>query len=309
LCAALSGCALVIPQTEALRTSWPADLPRHAELTQTPFFPQDEYQCGPAALATALAALKVPVTPEALVDQVYIPARKGTVQVEMLAAARRYGMVSYALAPSYTDVLREIASGTPVVVLQKYGVWPIEIWHYAVAIGYDAVSSRLALRSGEKPRLTMPLAVFEYTWKPSRYWAMVVVPPDRIPATADRARYLEAIVALERARQPRAAATAYATFLSRWPDDLAAGVGLANAHYALGDLLQAEAALRRALNHHPDSPLLLNNLAHIVSDLGRDAEALNLIDRAAIAPGAYAAAVDETRALIVKRLAGDRAAF
>jgi hypothetical protein len=37
------------------------------------------------------------------VPQVYLPARKGSLQVEMLAAARRHGLVSYQLAPSKVD--------------------------------------------------------------------------------------------------------------------------------------------------------------------------------------------------------------
>ena len=172
-------------------------------------FRRREYQCGPAALATALAYFKVPVTADDLVTQVYIPARKGSVQAEMLAAPRRYGMVSYALAPRFDDVLREVADGTPVVVLQNYGVGPLQLWHYATAVGYNAQVGSLTLRSGERENWWMPLAIFEYTWHDSGYWAMVAVPPDRIPATADRRRYLEAIVAFERAGNPQASVTAY----------------------------------------------------------------------------------------------------
>ena len=115
LAAALSGCASLFPQTKELAKGLPQGLPERFELTEVPFFPQLEYQCGPAALATALAAAGVKVTPDDLVPQVYIPERKGSLQVEMLAAARRHGMVSYALAPRFEDVLREVAAGTPVI--------------------------------------------------------------------------------------------------------------------------------------------------------------------------------------------------
>lgn len=301
--ALLQGCAGLYPQTAQLRGEWPADLPARAEIKDAPFFPQTEYQCGPAALATALAHFKVPVGAEDLVDHVYIPERRGSVQLEMLAASRRFGMVSYALAPSFADVLREIAAGTPVVVLQNYGVGPVDLWHYATVVGYDTAWGTLVLRSGETERHRMPFALFEYTWKRGGYWAMVAVPPGRIPATAERARYLQAIVALERARQPRAAASAYATFLERWPEDIGASVGLANAHYALGELAQAEAALRRALALDPGSVVVLNNLAQTLSDAGRSEEALELIERAArISAGAHAQAVGATRELILQRL-------
>lgn len=301
LCALLSGCAVVIPQTAELRNSWPADLPLQTAIADVPFFPQVEYQCGPAALATALAHAGVPVTPDDLVSQVYIPARKGTVAVEMLAAPRRYGMVSYALEPQLADVLREVVAGVPVVVLQNYGTWPFKQWHYAVIVGYDSRSGNLVLRSGETRELTEHVAIFEYTWKDGGRWAMVAVPPDRLPATADKARYFNAIVAVERAGQQRAAAQAYDAFLTRWPDDLGASIGLANTHHALGELDRAESALRRALERHPDSVVALNNLAQTLSDAGRSEEALELIERAD-GGGAHAKSVSETRARILQRL-------
>lgn len=301
LCALLQGCAGLVPQTAVLRERWPAALPEEIELTGAPFFPQREYQCGPAALATALAYFDVPVTADDLVRQVYIPERKGSVQVEMLAAARRYGMVSYALAPRFDDLLREIAAGTPVVVLQNYGLGPFDRWHYATAIGFDASSGSLVLRSGEWRRWWMPFALFERTWRDSRYWAMVAVPPNRIPATADRARYLEALVAFERAGNPKASVTAYRHYLERWPDELGASIGLANSFYSLGDLDQVESVLRRALKRHPDSVPVINNLAQALSDKGSNAEALELIKRAP-ADGAHGDAVRETRSLIEQRL-------
>jgi peptidase C39-like protein len=119
VCAWLAGCAALVPQSSALREQWPADLPAHAELSNVPFFPQRDYQCGPAALAMSLASLNVPVTTEALIPEVYLPERHGSLQVEMLAAARRHGMVSYQLAPKFEDLLQEVATGTPVVVLNN----------------------------------------------------------------------------------------------------------------------------------------------------------------------------------------------
>lgn len=305
--ALLSGCAsLFFPQAASLRDTRPADLPVRAELKEVPFFPQSEYQCGPAALATVLAHSKVQITPEDLVPQVYVPARQGSLQVEMMAAARRNGMVSYQLAPRFEDLLREIAAGTPVIVLQDLGVGPIDRWHYAVAVGYDLEENDLVLRSGEKERLVLPTAMHEFVWKKSGYWAMVALPPDRIAATADETRWLSAVAALERVGNPRAARTAYRKALERWPDNVNASIGLANTYYAAGELKDAENVLKAALGRHPDSVVALNNLAQALSDQGRHKEALPLVERAASLGGPFAAAVNETRALILKRLDGKR---
>jgi len=301
LAAGLGGCALLVPQTEALRQAMPVGLPERVELSEVPFFPQKDYQCGPAALATVLADIGVKVTADDLLGQVYLPARHGSLQVEMLAAARRYGAVSYQLAPRFEDLLREVAMGNPVIVLQDYGVWPFSIWHYAVVAGYDYRKGEVLLRSGEKPRLAMPFAVLEYTWKESEYWAMVIVPPERIPATANESDYLAAVAAMEHAGNPRAARHAYETFLQRWPDKLAATIGLANSLYAMGELRETELVLRRAAAIDPNSVAVLNNLAQTLSDQGQNDEAMLLIERASALGGTLASVVQETKQLVLRR--------
>ena len=156
----LSGCASLVPQSAVLRDNWPQDLPERAAIPEAPFFPQREYECGPAALATALAQFKVPVTADDLVPMVYIPARRGSVQAEMLAAPRRFGMVAYRLSPKYEDMLREIAAGNPVVVLQRLGFGPFGTWHYATAVEYDHKQGGITLRSGETRDHWMPIPLF-----------------------------------------------------------------------------------------------------------------------------------------------------
>jgi tetratricopeptide (TPR) repeat protein len=302
LVALLGACALVVPQTDRLHDAWPDGLPARAEITELPFFPQEDYQCGPAALATALAHFKVAVTPADLVDRVYLPARQGSLQVEMLAAPRTLDMLSYRLAPRFEDLLREVAAGHPVVVLQDYGVWPVSIWHYAVVAGYDRSRGELVLRSGVKERLAIPFTVFEYTWKESGYWAMVALPPDRLPVTALEAPALDAVLALERVARPAAATAAYAALLARWAANLPAAIGLANRQYAAGNLAGAEAVLREAAGRHPESVVLVNNLAQTLSDLGRDEEALRVIEPAIGRDGPFAPEVRATRAAILARL-------
>jgi len=299
----LSGCASMVPQTMTLREAWPAGVAMRTEIAGVPFFAQDDYQCGPAALATTLVHSGAPVTPEELVKLVYLPARKGSLQIEMLAASRRYSRVSYALAPRFDDLLREVAAGNPVIVLQDIGPGLITNWHYAVVVGFDYPAGELYLRSGTTERQAIPFTIFEYTWKKSAYWAMVTPPAGRIPATAAEAPYLAAVAAMERVGEPHAALLAYSAFLVRWPDNVAARIGLANRHYALGELKQAETVLRGGLMRHPASSAILNNLAQTLSDQGRNDEALPFIEQAVqLNEPPYSAAVRDTQALILQRM-------
>ena len=298
----LSGCALMQPQTTALQDSKPQQLPERATLDAVPFVPQDDNMCGPAALKMVMAADSVDATLEELKRQVFLPGRQGSLQAEMLAAPRRHGLVSYQLAPRLEDVLREVAGGTPVIVLQDYGVWPVSAWHYAVVVGYDFPRHEVLLHTGLKPAMKMPIAVLEYLWKQSDYWAMVAEPPQRLPVTANEGAYVDAAAAVERTGDLATARVAYGAALERWPDNLKATVGLANTLHDLGDLKAAEAVLRPAAERHPDSAILLNNLALTLSDLDRNVEALTTIDRAVAAGGDFSAAVQDTRRHIVERM-------
>jgi tetratricopeptide (TPR) repeat protein len=297
----LAGCGTLIPQTVGLRTDWPAGVPRQLVLAQVPFVAQQDYQCGPAALALAMQFAGAKVTPEALVDEVWLPSRKGSLQLEMLAAPRRHGLVSYRLGPRYADLLRELAAGHPVVVLQDVGMLLPE-WHYAVVNGFDYETGTLYLRSGLQPRQQMPFSYFERTWLAGEYWAMVVTAPDDIPATATERGWLDALLGLARSGPAEATVRGYRAALAHWPDSLPFAVGLANHLHEAGALEEAAGVLRTALQKAPQSVILLNNLAQTLSDQGRNTEALAFIRQADDPQSPFAGEVRATRELIEQRL-------
>lgn len=296
------GACTTPPQTRLMLESPPPALPRHAELADVPFFAQEAYQCGPASLAMSLNAVGSAVTPETLKPELYLPDRHGSLQVEMLAAARRNGTISYQLAPEMTDVLREIAAGTPVVVLQNLAFSWYPVWHYAVAFGYDLDRAEVILHSGPEQRQVLPMRTFEYTWARSVYWAMVALPPDRIPVTAEPDAYVAAVSAYERVNGSAKALQAYVAALDRWPGNLAAQIGVGNAAYQLHDLARAESAFRQAAHDHPDSVAALNNLAQTLSDQARYEEALEAAHRAVSLGGPLAQTAQETLADIERAM-------
>jgi tetratricopeptide (TPR) repeat protein len=273
----LAGCAA--PQVSAIVERPPPGLAASAEIAAVPFFPQEDYQCGPAALATVLRDAGREATPESLVPQVFLPGREGSLQAELLAGARRHGLVAYELAPRLEALLREIDGGTPVLVLQNLALDWAPQWHYAVAIGYDLEERILVLRSGVTRRLAMSLDTFERTWARSGHWAMLALPPKRLPETAAETPYLAAVAALERVA-PGAARDGYEAALARWPDSVTAEIGIGNASYALRDLAGAAAAYRRATQRHPAAADAWNNLAQALIELGRRDEALAAARRA-----------------------------
>jgi len=277
--------------------AFPADAQAQIELTNTPFYAQETHECGPAALAMVLDASGVAVTPDDLVPQIYLPGRHGSLQIEMIAAARRHERVAYVLAPDVGAMFRELAAGHPVLVLQDLGVGPLHMWHYAVVVGYRAQSQRMLLRSGTTRLLDTSFDDFVHSWEKARQWAIVVLPSDELPATATAHQYVESIVPFETLGDLTTARTAYRTALSRWRDDPLALFGLANTEHRLGDLAAAESTYRRLLANAPNNPIVLNNLAEVLLARGCSTQALDYARRAqtlAVDDDKVAAAIGDT---------------
>lgn len=272
----LSACSTTL-QTTRLLDAPPAQLPPHVELSDTPFFAQERYQCGPAALATMLAQRGTPVTADDLIDKVYLPGREGSVTIEMEAAARRYGMVSYPLRPEMQDVLLEIAAGNPVLVLQNLGLnwWPR--WHYAVIVGYNLHEGSLILRSGVTRRYEVSMGVFETTWNRSHAWARVIVPPNVIPASANALDYIRASLALEQSGQTEAALRSYRTSTQRWPNASFAWLARGNLAYREAFYDEAEASFRAGVQIAPTDASLWNNLGYALARQQCRTQALNAV--------------------------------
>jgi tetratricopeptide (TPR) repeat protein len=245
-----------------------AGLPWRVELESTPFFAQQDYQCGPAALATVLVASGIDVTPEALVSQVYLPGRRGSLQAELVAATRSHGRLPYQPPPAFEDLLAALAAGHPVLVLQKTGAGPWPGWHYAVVVGYDAASDRLVLRSGTDRRLEMSAARFRATWDRADRWALLALVPGELPPRVDFARYMEAAAGLEAVGRVEEAGRAYRAAATRWPDQPLPRLALANVALARGDRAAAEADLRAALELEPQDVAARNNLAVVLHARG-----------------------------------------
>jgi tetratricopeptide (TPR) repeat protein len=300
----LSGCASIPPEIAELEAS-PASL----ELVDTPFFPQERYQCGPAALATAISSSGIEVDVQDLVDRVYLPGRQGSLQVEMLAATRSVGRLPYVIDGNLQALWNELAAGRPVVVLQNLGVAVIPRWHFAVVVGVDTEQDAILLRSGVEQRRVTSLKTFLRTWRRSDYWGFIVLRPEELPAHVDRQRYQKAVAALEKAGRSEEAAVAWKMAINQWPGNPVALFGLGNIELSLGNDPEAEAYFRAVVERDAKSVAARNNLAIALARQGRYAEAMRelSIAREDASDPAIAAELADTEALIVE-LSRDAAA-
>ncbi|WP_407291052.1 PA2778 family cysteine peptidase [Stutzerimonas zhaodongensis] len=247
-------------------------LPERVELQEVNFFPQQDYQCGPAALATMLTHRGIDTSPEQLVERVYLPQRRGSLQVEMVAAARSHDLLVYPLDRRLEAVLSEVAAGNPVLVLQNlaFDRWPQ--WHFAVVVGYDLTDQTLVLRSGTTRRWIATFRQFERSWAKGDRWAVVTVAPDSLPSTARETVWINAASDLEQTGRQGAALRAYEAAAEHWSSGLS-WFALANAQYAQGDKQAAQRALSTSVQQDGSFAAGWFNLSQVLAEQGCHAQA------------------------------------
>jgi tetratricopeptide (TPR) repeat protein len=283
-------------------------IPPQIELADVPFFPQVEYQCGPAVLATVLAYSGRAATPESLAPRMYLPERRGSLQVELIAAARSQQRIPYVLPPTMNALLDELRAGRPVVVLQNLGLESVPIWHFAVVVGYSASDETFVLRSGTERRKPERASDFGRRWVLGKQWAMVVLKPGELPSGNEASRYLQSVADVEAINGAAGLAPAYRAALAKWPDNRVARFGLASALDAEGQFAAAQHEYRVLLALDPNDLAPLNNLADLLRRSGCRTQALATIDRALAAAAStdpLRPTLERTRSEILAMPTGD----
>lgn len=260
----LAGCAINPP----LELSALSGDRSQVQLASVPFYPQEDFECGPAALAGILGASGLDIRPDALSPQVYLPGRQGSLQLELLAATRRAGRIPYLTESDPAALLAQLNAARPVLVLQNLRTRGFPAWHYSVMVGFDAVANRVYLNSGRERAMPVPAPSFLRTWDWAGRWALVALRPGDLPAQADVARYAGAVASFEAVAGLDAAQPAWRAALLKWPEDSRAYLALGNAAYGRDDLLVAADYYRRGLAFDAQAPALANNLASVLGELG-----------------------------------------
>ncbi len=243
-------------------------IPASAQVSGVPFFAQEAYQCGPAALAMTLTWSGVPIQPDELVPFVYTPERKGSLQNGLITGARRHGRLAYPFH-GLDCLLREVAAGRPAIVLQNLGLKWLPKWHYAVVIGYDLDARQIVLHTGRSAMRPVGLRTFMHTWRRGDQWGLLTLPVADMPICSETSAYLKSVLGLQQAGYVADAVTAFGKAAVQWPQSVEARMALGNAQYALDRLPAAVESFQRALELDPSNGPAMNNLAHILGEMGQ----------------------------------------
>ena len=121
---------------------------------------------------------------------------------------------------------------------------------------------------------------FTRSWKRGYFRAIVALNPGELPASADADRYLRSVAATESTGKLADPIPAYRVATARWPKSSLAWLGLGNALYFKGELVEAANAYRKVLQIEPAHRIALNNLSQVYLGLGCRDDALATITTA-----------------------------
>ncbi|MFW6081246.1 MAG: PA2778 family cysteine peptidase [Desulfosalsimonas sp.] len=273
-------------------------------IKDVPVFEQEKDRCGPAAMASMLVFSGVDTRPGDIEEMVYDTESRGSLQISLVAAARRHNRVAYELN-GVDDLLAGLSAGQPVLVLLNKGLSWLPAYHYSVVTGFDPQKRVFILAGGRACEEELPETLFRRMWSRADNWGLMVLEPDDIPPVATPDRWIDALYALERMDAHKAALKGYNAALEKWPGDPVAIMGKANTLYAAGRLKDAANVLEKAVEIHPESAPLFNNLAQVMLELGNNEAAFEAATRAVEIGGPHAETCRQTLEDIRKAM-GDR---
>ncbi|MEM8844330.1 MAG: PA2778 family cysteine peptidase [Pseudomonadota bacterium] len=239
-----------------------------------PFIKQDKFYCGPASLTMVADYYGRDLTLKQVEQLMYLPVVNGSLQTELQATARSMKFAAFPMNLNRETLSAEIDQERPIIVLQNLSLEVYPVWHYSVVVGRSPNIDHLLLHSGQHQYYRIPWHTFENTWKRSKQWALVLLPPGELPESISEPQALQAALDLETTGNYRSAQLTYKAITKRWPNSFKAYVGLANTHMQLKEPLAASNSYQKALKLNKQSTKTLNNFAYSAYQLGCEITAI-----------------------------------
>ena len=149
-------------------------------LPDIPFFKQEDYQCGPAVLATVIdywykrTGKGIWITPDQIVSDIYSPTARGVLGIDLEIYSRKVGFRGRQFAGSVKDLIGAVDQGTPPIILVDYGLGFYQQGHFMVVTGYG--SAGVIVNSGPDQNRFIPEKDLDRIWKKTGYWTFIMTP-------------------------------------------------------------------------------------------------------------------------------------
>jgi predicted double-glycine peptidase len=263
----LAGCQST-PQADRLRQQGLASLPDSHTISAVPFYPQQQYYCGPTTLSEVFGYYGVTATPEEIAPKLFIPNKEGSLQLEMVSATRQYGFLPYTERGTLSSIMGLVKDDIPVIVFQNLSIALFPQWHYAVVIGFDSDEGTVTLHTGETANHEMSLELFERTWGRGNYWYLAPIPPDKTSNEMKPYHYTSAAYDMLKVGDKARALAFLETASTHWPSQWLSYFLIANYHMEQGDNAKAIAWFDKGFEAGKTQLAYLHNYALVLLEQG-----------------------------------------
>jgi ABC-type bacteriocin/lantibiotic exporter with double-glycine peptidase domain len=154
--------------------------PKHGEnlpyrlIKNVPFYPQNDFQCGPSSLAGVLNYYGKNMSPSQIAEQIFDEKIRGTLSIDMALYARDQGFVAEWYTGGVEDLRENIDNNFPLIAMIDLGFGPVQRPHFLVVVGYD--SKGVIINSGGDQHKTVPWNRFRNQWSRTSLWTLRIHP-------------------------------------------------------------------------------------------------------------------------------------
>ena len=150
--------------------------PNALYVKQVPFYPQTQYQCGPASLATVLNYWGRHVTPEQIAQEIYRPGMKGTLSLDLWQYAKAQDFQASVRQGSWEFLETQVSRERPIIAFLNLGFRQVPLGHFLVVVGVDPEDKSVIAYSGVEKNQRIPFDRFKKAWEKTNYWSLLIEP-------------------------------------------------------------------------------------------------------------------------------------
>jgi len=261
----LVGCQST-PQADRLRQQGLASLPPSHAIAHVPFYPQEQFYCGPTTLSEVFGYYHSDISPNDIAPKMFIPDKDGSLQLEMITATRQYGFLPYTARGTLSSIMALVSDDIPVIVFQNLSIQLLPQWHYAVVTGFDSEKGTVTLHTGVTPDHEMSFELFERTWARGNYWYLAPVPPDVTSSEMVPFTYTSAAYDMLKVGDKARALVFLETATKQWPKQWLAYFLLAN-HFMNTDAPRAFQWFEKGFDAGQNEPAYLHNFIVLLYEM------------------------------------------
>lgn len=141
-------------------------------IENVPFYPQEEYNCGPASLTSVMNYWGSNVDLQEVTKEIFLNSVKGTLTIDMILYAQKKGFKVVQYKGNIDDLKNKIKNKLPLIVLVDKSLFFINVNHFMVVTGYT--DEGVIVNSGNTKGKLINYDDFLNIWKKTNFWTLLI---------------------------------------------------------------------------------------------------------------------------------------